>query len=99
MEHKNPDGAVVNVKIGNYVEIGNDVILNRSPLTYHGKYVANEYSMGKIRIGCEIHSIKEWRDNQEDILLDNNETENQELLKWFIDSVERLQKISPLNMR
>ena len=108
LNHRNPDGSIVvveigyRVEIGNWVKIGNEVKigdgvkLHRSPLEYHGLFIANEYSQGFVRIGCEIHSIEEWRKTLSDILDKYSQKKREKLVLLFLTTVEKLQEISPL---
>ena len=52
------------IMLGNGVRLGNDVTLGngvRLPSVNIAGYIANPYAPGSIRIGCEIHTVKEWR--------------------------------------
>ena len=52
------------IGLGNGVRLGNDVTLGngvRLPSVNIAGYIANPYAPGSIRIGCEIHTVKEWR--------------------------------------
>lgn len=52
------------VKLGNWVILGLEVNLGfgvNLPSVNIAGYIANPYAPGIIRIGCEIHTVKEWQ--------------------------------------
>jgi UDP-3-O-[3-hydroxymyristoyl] glucosamine N-acyltransferase len=52
------------VKIGDLVKIGDGINI---PSTRIAGYIANPYAPGVICIGCEIHTVEEWRYNGAEI--------------------------------
>jgi len=63
-----------------------------------GIFIANEYSQGFVKIGCEIHSIEEWDSSIEKILTPHNTPKERiALYLLFIQAVKEKQKHFPIN--
>ena len=72
-------------KIGNWTtigartKIGDWVTVNISPLVIYGsKYIVNAYSGPHLRIGCEIHPLKDWARLLHSLIVKHGETPEQE---------------------
>ena len=80
------------VRIGNYARIGNHAKCIVSPLAVQGtRHLVAQYSLGKIVIGCEVHTHEEWLRDYRTIGEENGYTSAQideygRILRFVIDN-------------
>ena len=73
------NGAV----IGNWAKIGYKISVTQSPLYIQGtKHSISDCCDGNLKIGCHIHSIKDWKNNYKEIGTDASYTD-EEIAEYY----------------
>ena len=88
-----------NFVAGYSFQVGNNVTTNRTLLSMYIPECVNEYEQGKIRIGCEVNTIKKWEQNLRAIAEKHNfklSSQREAELRVFFNAVKELQKVSPI---
>ena len=87
------------VKLGNGVELGDNLSLfnTRPIMCIYGKYIGNEYCQGSVRIGCEVHTIIEFKKQLHELCIKHCELEMESAFRVFLETVEKYQKKFPIH--
>jgi carbonic anhydrase/acetyltransferase-like protein (isoleucine patch superfamily) len=69
-------------RVGEGAEVG-------SILVVYGKYTANDFGNGFVRIGCQVHTPDKWREKIDVIVRQHNES--LETKKWALHVVDLIE--------